>query len=144
MQSQFLHQGLERVRAKVMLRIQSNLVSIKDNVFYKNYRCFSGKTRERGVEVRQILKSLFHVLQECQSSVDSNDLQLLNVFCYVYRAYRYFVWLTYHMVATCKPANAKTIKSRFGPVAAVSMGMLLAMVFSMNHASADAVHKNAA
>ena len=44
------------------------------------------------------------------------------------------------MVAHRDAANARTMTSRFGPVAAVTMGMLFANVFSIKKAGADAVH----
>ena len=57
--------------------------------------------------------------------------------------YKYLVWLINHIVAICETAKASTATSRFGPVDDVCEGMLFAIVFSMNHATADAVHKNA-
>ena len=57
--------------------------------------------------------------------------------------YRNLVWLTNHIDAAWEPANANTMTSRLGPVAAVIVGMLFAMVFSIKKEAADAVHRKA-
>ena len=48
------------------------------------------------------------------------------------------------MDAAWETANTRTMTSRFGPVDAVWVGMLLAMVLSMKKEMAEAVHKKVA
>ena len=44
-------------------------------------------------------------------------------------------------LAACDPANTKTMTSRLGPAAAVTVGMLFAIVLSIKKVAAAAVYK---